>query len=147
MKNAFYSILITLFVLPAFVPWLSQCAIHALHDHQEIHHQSHAVSQNEHNHDSHNYDTETQARNHHSINLDIVSFYTDFLHVDLQKTEQLSFNVSTTDLLDFDYTVIKTVPIPNAYELAFAQSREPPDWRWYEPNKTPLYLSTQRLRI
>lgn len=149
MKNAFYSVLMTLLVLPAFTPWLSHGSIHALHNHQESHHQSHAASkdQNEHSHDDHDHGTEMQASNHHSINLDIASFYNDFLHVDLQKANQFTLNSSAPDMQDFDYMVSKTLPMPNLYELASVQSRAPPDWRRLHSKKLPPYLLTQRLRI
>jgi hypothetical protein len=38
MKNGLFTILILLFVLPAFTPWLPHGAVHALHDHQAKHH-------------------------------------------------------------------------------------------------------------
>lgn len=149
MKNVFYSILMTLLVLPAFTPWLSHGVVHALHDHQESHHQSYATNEtdHEHRHDAHDHDIQTQATNHHPISLDAVSFYSDFLHVDLQKVNQFTFNAPVPDFQDFDYTISKALPLPNLYELALVQSRAPPDWRRLHSEQLSHYLLTQRLRI
>lgn len=51
------------------------------------------------------------------------------------------------DTYDIDYTIPAAInPMPH-YELASVQSSAPPDARRLRPDKTPLYLSTQRLRI
>lgn len=149
MKNAFYSILMTLLVLPAFTPWLSHGVVHAFHDHQESHHQSDTTTNNDdgHSHDNHDHGTQTQASNHHPISLDAVTYYSDFLHVDLQKTNQFTLNAPAPDLQDFEYMVSKALPMPNLYELASVKSRAPPDWRRLHSEQLPPYLLTQRLRI
>lgn len=144
MKNGFLTILIMLFALPAFTPWLPHGSVHALHDHQTEHHQ---VESHGHLHDSHDHGTQTQVSSHHPINLDAVSYYSDFLHVDLKSPEQIILKAPTLDTQDIDYTFTAVIKPTPRYQLASVQSRAPPDTRRHSPDKTPLYLSTQRLRI
>lgn len=144
MKNGFLTILILLFVLPAFTPWLPHGAVHALHDHQARHHsaQSHG-----HGHERHDHDALSKQAVHHPIQFDAVTYFSDYLHLDLQNPEQAVLKAPSLDTHDIDYTVAQAIdPMPR-YELASAQSRAPPDIRRQKTDKTPLYLSTQRLRI
>ncbi len=150
MKNAFFSVLITLLVLPAFTPWMPHGMAHALHDRQENHHESaNQPDKAEHGHDHalHDHDKQMQASNHHAINLDVVTYFSEYLHVDLQSPDNITLTAPTHDSQDIDFTFSANLPSQHRYVLSSVQSRAPPDWRWHRPDNTPLYLSTQRLRI
>ena len=149
MKNAFFSVLIALLVLPAFTPWMPHGMVHALHNHQESHHQSRQQADQGHGHDhaAHDHETQTQASDHHPIILDVVTYFSEYLHVDLQSPDQVVLKAPTPDLHDIVFILPADIKPQHRYEQASAQSRAPPDWRWHRPDNTPLYLSTQRLRI
>lgn len=144
MKNGFLTILIMLFVFPAFTPWLSHGAVHALHDHQAKHHGEESHS---HGHEGHDHDAEKEQAVHHPIHFDAVTYFSEYLHVELKSPEQTVLKAPAQDLHDIDYTLTDAINIAPRYELASVQSRAPPDMRRLRPDKTPLYLSTQRLRI
>lgn len=144
MKNGFFTILIIFFVLPAFSPWLPHGAVHALHDHQAKHH---GAESHGHGHKGHDHDAVGRQVLHHPIQFDVITYFSDFLHVDLQSPQQSVLKVPALETYDIDYTITAAInPMPR-YELASVQSRAPPDTRRLRPDKTPLYLSTQRLRI
>ena len=138
-----------LLVLPAFTSWMPHGIVHALHDHQESHHQSRQQHDQGHGHShaAHDHETQTQASDHHLVNLDAVTYFTDFLHVDLQSPDQVVLKAPTLDLHDMSFILPTDIEPQSRYELASVQSRAPPDWRRHRPDNTPLYLSTQRLRI
>lgn len=141
--NLIRTVLLLLMVMPAFTPWLPHGAVHALHDHQTQHH---GVEEN-HGHGHEGHDHESKQIVHHAIQFDAASYFSDYLHVELQSPEQLTFEAPTLDTYDIDYTITEVInPIPS-YGLISVQSRGPPDARRLRPDKTPLYLSTQRLRI
>jgi len=144
-----FSVLIALLVLPAFTPWMPHGMVHALHDHQESQHQSRqqADQSNGHEHATHDHGTQTQASDHHPINLDFVTYFSEYLHVDLQSSDQVVLKTPTPDLYDIAFILPTDIQPQYRYKLASAQSRAPPDWRRHRPDNTPPYLSTQRLRI
>lgn len=145
MKNSFLTILIMFFVLPAFTPWLPHGAAHALHDHQAKHHG--AEENHSHGYEGHEHHAENEQAVHHPIHFDAVTYFSDYLHVDLQSPEQTVLKAPALDTHDIDYPLVAAInPMPR-YELASVQSRAPPDMRRLRPDKTPIYLSTQRLRI
>ncbi|MGM0422543.1 MAG: hypothetical protein ACQEQL_05530 [Pseudomonadota bacterium] len=144
MKKLFSMFLALLLFMSAFAPWLPHGSVHALHDHQAEHHSSENHS---HSHEVHSHSTETEKAAHHPIRFDVVTYFNDFLHVDLQSPAQIVLKAPVLDAQDIDYApvaVINTIP---RYELAFIQRRAFTDMRRIRPDKIPLYLSTQRLRI
>lgn len=141
MKNGLLTILILLFALPALMPWLSHGSLHALHDHQAQHH-----GESSHSHEHSNSVSAGQSTEHPS-HFDATTYFADYLHVDLQKPEQAFLKAPVLDVYDFDYPVPVAAGLMPRYELASIQSRAPPDTQRTKPDKTPLYLSTQRLRI
>lgn len=144
MKNGFLTILIMLFVLPAVAPMLSHGSFHVLHDHHASHH---GGKHHDHSHHEHKHKEQAQTEVHHVAHFDIVTFFSDYLHVDLKSPGQSVLKAPALETYDIDYIITAAIkPIPR-YELASVQSRAPPDTRRLRPDKTPLYLSTQRLRI
>lgn len=144
MKNGFLTILIMLFVLPSFAPWLPHGSVHALHDHQSAHHGAESHS---HSHERHNHDCPDEQTAHHAISFDVATYFSDYLHVDLQSPEQPILKAPAHDVHEIDYTLATAVEPAQRYELVSTKSRAPPDTRRLRPDKTPLYLTTQRLRI
>lgn len=133
-----------LFVLPAFTPLLPHGAVHALHDHHATHH---SKDHQDHGHHEHEHASHEQTEVHHPIHFDVVTYFSDYLHVDLQSPQQTILKAPALDPYDIDYTITAAINPMLRYELDSVQSRAPPDTRRLRPDKTPLYLSTQRLRI
>lgn len=149
MKNVLFSVLIALLVLPALTPWMPHGGVHALHDHQEYHHQAReqADQSHGHGHAGHDHTAQTQASDHHPINFDVVTYFSEYLHVDLQNPDQVILKAPVPELNDITFNLPLAIEPPHLYELASAQSRAPPYWLRFRPDNTPLYLTTQRLRI
>lgn len=151
MKNLLLSFLIMLMALPAALPWMPHEAVHALHDQHANHHES-----SSHSNDAHHHDNQHMASGHadhavesihHEIAVDIVTYFNDYLHVNLQNPDQTAFVAPSQDVQDLDFDITASFLLPQRYELALVQNRAPPDWQSATLNHTPLYLSTQRLRI
>ena len=144
MKRALASLLVMLIALPAFLQVMPHGIDHALHQSKAHQTQEH----HDHNHDDHHGHThEAHDENHHAINLDIVTFYDEYLHVDLQSPDQIALDAPDQDTQDISFDIAASTPPTSRYELASSQSRAPPDWRSFRTESTPLYLSTLRLRI
>lgn len=142
MKNGLLTILTLLLVLPAFSPWLPHGAVHALQDHQAKHHGG-----DNHGHSHGEYDAVKTQSLDHAIRFDAVSYFSDFLHVDLQSPNHSAVKAPVFDTYDIDYAPMAAFSHMARYELASVLSRAPPDNYRLRPDKTPVYLSTQRLRI
>ncbi len=144
MKNFTHVFLILLFVLPALGPWMPHNALQALHVQQERHHGGSAE-----HHDHHNDTHDTKTSISHSIHFDVVTYFSDYLHVDLKNADRTVLSVPTHDSPAFDYTVVTDIVISSFFSISGIQATGPPpdhDWRMSRP-VTPVYLSTQRLRI
>ena len=142
MKRTLITLLIMLIALPAFLQVMPHGVDHALHQSKAHHAQNH----HGHNLDEH-HDHEAHDKNHHAINLDLVTFYDEYLHVDLQSPDQIALEAPNQDTQDISLDIAtNTLPI-SRYELSPSKSRAPPDWRSFRAENTPLYLSTLRLRI
>jgi hypothetical protein len=142
MKNGFLIILTFLLLLPAFSPWLPHGAVHVLQDHQTKHHGA-----DTHGHSHGEHEAVKKQSLEHYIQFDAVSYFSDFLHVDLQSPDQSVLKTPAFDTHDIDYAIVAVVSSMARYELSYVRSRAPPDNYGLRPDKTPVYLSTQRLRI
>ena len=131
--------------MPALSGWLPHGAVHALHDHQSQHHST--EKSHDHGHEGHGHDGVSQEAVHHPIHFDAVTYFNDYLHVDLQNPEQTVLKSPVFETQDTDYTLANVTNISLRQELIAVQSRAPPDMLRPWPSKTPLYLSTQRIRI
>lgn len=143
MKNFATFLLIFLLVLPTFASWLPHGAVHALHDQQARHHVQEGHS---HGHQGHDHDIENQEAVHHPIHLDAVTYFTDYLHVDLQSPGQIVLKAPEQESHDIAFFLPPAFKA-HRYELALFQARSPPDWRRRKSQTTPLYFSTRRIRI
>ncbi len=142
MKKVISTFIVLLMVLPAFTPWLPHNVIHELHDHQAQHHSS-----QDHNHGHKGHNHQEKQTIHHPIHFDAATYFTDFLHVDLQTPEKIALKSPVFDTQDIDFTFASVADISLQEKLITVQSRAPPDMLRPWPSKTPLYLSTQRIRI
>lgn len=141
MKNLLSVFLVLIFILPAFGPWIPHDALRALHVQQESHHQD-SVDHGHHGH-------ETQKNVSHSVHFDVVTYFNDYLHVDLKNSDHSSLSASIRDTHTIDYMVVANIFPPFLSPTSGIQTTGPPpdyDWRMSLPS-TPVYLATQRLRI
>ena len=148
-------VLIMLLVLPAFAPWLPHGSAHVLHDTHANHHQEY-VQKSEHNqshhHNDHDHHHEVVDGHHaeHDIQLDVVSYFNEILHVDFQTPYGVLLKTPSIDFEDVSY-VVKIAAVVEGFELASLRVRGPPVI-WEERSSPshiliPLYISTQRFRI
>lgn len=151
MKKQLSKLLIFMLVLPAFLPFAPHKAAHALYEAHVLHHGEsthHSAVQIDHSH-GHDHGGE-HARDesvHHNAPVDIASYYSDFLHVDLRQTDSESFVPLISLDQDIDYDLSADISAQNRYELALLHARAPPDTHVYDQDYSSLYLETLRLRI
>lgn len=122
MNRAFHILLIAIFILPVFGHFVPQNIAHALHDHSKSHH---------HPQDHHEGDT--------------IGSLGDYLHIELQSPERVTLKSPVLEILDSDFSFKEILSDQASGSVSMAQAREPPNRR--RQDNTPLYLSTQRLRI
>lgn len=141
MKNFFGTLLILIFMLPAFAPWMPQGLLQSLHDQKEHHQVMNGGEFENAHHDA-------QADISHLAHFDITSYFSDYLHVDLRNQEAQKLSVPTHDILIIDYALAANLsPLPIS-RLSLLHITDPPkdDWRMSYQGM-PVYLTTQRLRI
>lgn len=140
MKKSFLAFLALIFVLPAFGAWMPHSALKALHIQKERHHQSSA----DHSH----HDQNEQAKSSHSIHFDVITYFSDYLHVDLKNADHAAINTPVFDTHAFDGIMVAILSPPPFSPFMNRQSRGPPKYDWRTSYvTTPVYLATQRLRI
>ena len=144
MKNGLLTILILLFVLPVLTPWLPHGFMHDFH-HSQVKH--HANNSHDHGHNIQAQTSETAHDDHSAFHIDVVTYFNDYLHVDLPNAQQTYLSAPDLDIQDVDYTVPAVTDFNSPFDIAVYYSRAPPDQFRPFTDKTPLYLSTQRIRI
>jgi hypothetical protein len=119
--------------------------IHAVQEHFSQHH---AQKDNGHVHNGHPHHQHTEKKIH-PLQLDVVSYYKDFLHVDLKKAEfdgyQYDLNINHVDTSPFTLALLPDTDWSLYSNLS--DTVPPPDIGQYLPYNLPLYLSTQRFRL
>lgn len=141
MKKTLATFLVLIFMLPTFGPWMPHVALQALHIQQEKHHGGSAD-----HHEHHDHDVKASAL--HSIHFDVVTYFNDYLHVDLKGADQTALNAPVQDAQTIDYFLVADIVPPSFSPSMNKQSRAPPDYDWrMSYGATPVYFSTQRLRI
>ena len=132
-----------LFTLPSFGVWMPHVALEALYLQQKQHHGA-AVDSHEHHGHEHDFKSDIS----HSIHFDVVTYFKDYLHVDLKHPQQTSLDAPSFDSHPVIYAVLPDTSIQSLVLASSNQIQGPPDYRWLSSYpKTPIYLSTQRLRI
>lgn len=149
--------LILAIIAPSFAPWLPHDALHAVHDTHMAHHQSESYSDrshhghhntHEHQHVDHDHHVNNEDSNHHPIQIDAISYFSDYLHIDLQQPDDV--NLSTLDLGSEVFNRFATVSqFDLSTYLAAVQNRGPPvDFELrVKSTSPPVYLATQRFRV
>ncbi|MBT8004230.1 MAG: hypothetical protein HN578_15065 [Rhodospirillales bacterium] len=148
MKSRFIKILLVLLlILPAFAPWFPHEMIHALHDQHQSHHANKAYADGAEKHHQSKLVHKEQQTPHHPLRLDAVAYFDDYLHSDLQRPDLVVFKAPVRTFLDIDFELAFGFSLEQRSNLAANKNRAPPDWLSARLSHTPLYLSTQRLRI
>jgi len=138
MKKSFVIFLIFLFAFPAFGPWMPHSALNELHVQQEKHHARNTIN---HHHD-------TQASIKHSIHFDVVTYFNDYLHIDLQQANHATWNSVSLDIQFVDHMAAGNLSLPSQPSATAKEIRGPPEQDWRLSSlATPVYFSTQRFRI
>ncbi len=141
MKKYILMLLILLLALPMLTPWLPHSFTHDFHHYQMEHH-----VQNEAGH-SHTTVKGLSQDEDHAFHIDVLTYFDDYLHVDLLNATQVSFDAPQDTFQDLDYVVPTFLENNKGYVTAFYKISAPPDYQDRRVEKTSLYLSTQRLRI
>jgi len=145
MKTVRITLLFVLFVLPMLAPWASHDILQAMHSYHESHHK---VEVHTHHDDGHQ--TKVVLKNtSHPLHFDIVTYFRDYLHVDLPNPQQDIFQVAKKQVQTGDLETnnfVYNIPSPR---LASLKEEAPPDNYFLLSlfSNEGLYLSTQRLRI
>lgn len=151
MRNYIATVMLVLLMLPAFLPFAPHKTAHALYEAHVAHHgdtSHHSQAQMEHSHsDTGDHTSITDEDIHHGIPTDMASYYSDFLHVDLRHADADSLVPLINLDQDIDYDLTADIAAQSRYELAYLQSRAPPDTHVYDQDYSSLYLETLRLRI
>jgi len=151
MKKVFITFLVAFLVLPAFIQWVPHGFVHAMQNHKTGHHQKTSQVKNVHNHDhqdSNSHNTRDQASTYHAVDLNFVTYFNDFLHIDLQRTDQTAIQSLAQEIQGIDISSLDNDLINYGFNAVFTQNRAPPGYdRSSLYLKPPLYLATKRLRI
>ena len=140
MKNYFIAFLISVLLMPMMTAWMPHAYAHSLQAHSQEHH----VAVDQDGHIPHGL-TENNTNNvHHLIDLDITDFYSDFLHVDLQRPDMQDLNVSQPDSETAEFIYITDLRQFGDGSVRHGGIVDPPDYR---TGQAPVYLLTQRIRI
>lgn len=141
MKISLAALLSFVFILPMFGSWMSHDVIKEIHIQQEEHHQV-IISHDHHTHD------EQETTSPHPIGFDLVTYFNDYLHVDLRSPDNVSAGVQAFNILDIDYTSIEKFDFHSILLSGNVQATGPPVYSSQIVSlNTPVYLATQRLRI
>lgn len=146
MRKCVILLLMMAMITPSILPWLPHDALHAVHDAHMAHHQSH--KHNSHHHYEHNnHHQHTNAANH-SIQIDVVSFFSDYLHLDLKQANNIDHETPHSTGEYFDFPTLNSISNWNIQVASFQNRGPPSDFERYStPNSPPVYLATQRFRI
>lgn len=128
-------------LLPTFLPFFPHDAAHALHAYHTSHHGVNDAHEHKHSH-------QDNTENHQSLHIDALTFFNDYLHVDLKKPVSVELNILTLDAADTgDVGTSSDTLFDMPYRVASIKTRAPPYWRLAFSHQSSLYLTTQRLRI
>jgi len=145
MKTVRITLLFVLFVLPMLAPLASHDILQAMHSYHESHHK---VEVHTHHDDSHQ--TKVVLKNtSHPLHFDIITYFSDYLHVDLPNPQQDIFQVAAKQVQNGDLEKNNFIYNTPSSHLASLKEEAPPDSYFLNSlfSDEELYLSTQRLRI
>jgi len=124
-------------MFPVFASLGSHDFKHAIHVAYEAHH-----PEKNHEHTTHDHSNLENQAQHHPIDVNRVSYFKDYLHVDLQISSQKAkrLNKKAQKILDNSYVTFLSEAYP---EIMLLLKQEQP----IALARNDLYLRTQRLRI
>ena len=143
MKKLFLTLILSVtFALPMLAPLAPHDLLHRLHNCFESHH----VNDTGLAHSAHHHSEDVVHSSHHPIHFDMVTYFKDYLHVDLQKTQVIAFKSprQQDQLPDLALDVLIT---DHKFTLASVKMREPPNYDDETFFDHHVYLTTQRIRI
>lgn len=138
--NLFKVFLVLLLAMPALGPRMPHSAMHALHDQHISHHEE---LHSDHNHHGHHHTNQTEL--HHEFSFDVVTYFSDYLHVDLKAPSQHSVTAPTTN--DSGDVIVTAELISNDGGIIPRSEFRPPPQYYTSSYNSPVYLVTQRIRI
>lgn len=152
MNRLIASFLVFVMALPVVLPWMPHDAVHALHNQQVWHGGANSSTHLAHQHTIEHSHTRTaedfQASSHHAIDLNAVTYFDEYLLVDFAKAKQVVSLQSGKAKQGAGLNRPQPNTVPPAFVEATIQNRAPPAWQTLQrPPYTPVYLTTQRLRI
>lgn len=151
MNRFLPSFFIALLVLPMVLPWMPHGVMHALHDQHISHREANLYSGAAHSHAAEHLQNrfieDTQTTTHHDIDVSVVTYFDEYLQVDLASSKQMVSAISAKPMQDIDSNQAVHVSPQQGYEQVSNQNRAPPTWRTLWPSHTPVYLFTQRIRV
>lgn len=117
-------------------------ALQAMHVQQEKHHGRGD------DHDHHGRSHDVQSSVSHSVHFDVVTYFSDYLHVELKNTDHADLKKPTLDSQKIEFMQLAVFMPPAYAPSAYIQTTGPPpdNWRLIH-SSLPVYLATQRLRI
>tara|TARA_R110000868_G_scaffold411035_1_gene701469 strand:- start:40835 stop:41278 length:444 start_codon:yes stop_codon:yes gene_type:complete len=147
MKKVFLTfILCVVFGLPMLAPFAPHDMLHRLHDGFEAHHSTNAVHQTENilSKKSHKQ-KEIIQDHHHPVHFDIVTYFKDYLHVDLQKTQTYTLAIQKQSKSP-DFNILDSLIVKDLF--VFSPVRNTPPYYGDVALVAPqIYKTTQRIRI
>ena len=160
MKNTIATVMLVLLVFPVFLPFAPHAAVHALYEshlakygNTTSHHGQSAIHRTYSEHHHHDHES-TQHEDHnelkvvgHGLPLDIGSYYSDFLHVELRNVDSDTFDLAINLEQGVDYDMLAAIITQNHIGLSAVKVRAPPDRSTFNQDHSSLYLETLRLRI
>lgn len=146
VKKTLSIFIMALVVMPAFFVFLPHDIAHALHAgyHQSYDHRDYTQGQK---HCSHSHEEQAPESVHHPIQLDIITYYNDYLQIDLQRHAQAFLTYPVEYNQDIELTLHLNLLPQQCCSPASLQNSPPSDWRESKQENTSIYLFTQRLRI
>ena len=151
MNRLLSSFFIVLLALPMALPWMPHGVAHALHDQSISHREANLHSRAAHSHAAEHlqdrFVEDAQSTTHHSIDVSVVTYFDEYLLVDLASSKKIVSAISANPMQDIDFHWAPHASPKHDYMQTSHRDRAPPIWRTFRPNHTPVYLNTQRFRI
>ncbi|MEH6405445.1 MAG: hypothetical protein V7750_18885, partial [Sneathiella sp.] len=150
--NKFLSIFACMLVaFSAFLQWMPHGAAHAIHVQQVSHSDKSSNYSESHDHSAdhtviEHLNGESDAA-HHAIDLDIVTYYNDYLKMDLSSSDRspslIALKIKPNMVFDFAPTLLR----PRGHDLTSVSISVFTDWNVSRRSYPPVYLSTHRFRV
>jgi len=140
-----------LLAFSAFLQWMPHGAAHAIHAQQVSHSENLLNADEKHDHSAdhtivEHLDGETDAA-HHAIDLDIVTYYNDYLKMDLSGSDRSPSIIALKIKPNIDFGFTPILMRPKDYGFVSIGIPVPTDGTVPRRSYPPVYLSTHRFRV